>query len=371
MSELEGRRVVQVTAQTEGGIGRHVASLIPELLARGAIPKVVAPARVRELVGDIDFVEFEMPQTAKGLLRKGLRSALMDAIEPADLVHAHGMRAGAAATSAFRRSDVEVITTVHNAPFDGGLWSDLTTAASDRVMANHAARRIYVSKDMAQRAISASPARAHTVVTIPAGALLESVSEQKRKRARDELAPSHEGPIVLTVGRLHPQKGYDVLIRAVEPGPEDASYFIVGEGPERDALAEEISRSSVGDRVTLLGARKDTAALMAAADVVCMPSRWEGSPLALHEALFLGKPVVASAVGGIVDALDDGVSGILVTSEDPRALAEALRRVVGDPALRRRLSEGAKKAAEQWPDAERTAKSIADLYEEVLRSRDA
>jgi glycosyltransferase involved in cell wall biosynthesis len=171
-------------------------------------------------------------------------------------------------------------------------------------------------------------------------------------------------PVVLAVGRLARQKGFDVLVEAVSLVDGDAAVAIVGEGPERSALEDRIRRLGLEKRVGLLGFRADARALTAAADVVCMPSRWEGSPLALHEALAAGRPVVASAVGGIPALAGEGA--ILVPPEDPRALASALDAVLGDARLQDRLSAASVVAAAAWPDAAATARRIADLYEEVL-----
>ena len=100
-----------------------------------------------------------------------------------------------------------------------------------------------------------------------------------------------------------------------------------------------------------------------------MPSRWEGSPLALHEALAAGRPVVATAVGGIPELLTFGQAGLLVPPEDPGALATAVGRVLSDRHLAEHLGAQAIEAAAAWPDAAITACKVADLYEQILGRR--
>jgi glycosyltransferase involved in cell wall biosynthesis len=170
------------------------------------------------------------------------------------------------------------------------------------------------------------------------------------------------------VGRLDPQKGFDVLVEATARmnGSSPPMVVICGEGPARPDLEERIRALGLGGQVRLLGNRQDAKALIAAADAFCMPSRWEGSPLALHEALAAGRPVVAAAVGGIPELLTFGQAGLLVPPEDPGALAAAVGRILSDQPLAERLGARALEAAEAWPDAATTARRVADLYETIL-----
>ena len=163
---------------------------------------------------------------------------------------------------------------------------------------------------------------------------------------------------MLAVARLHPQKGLDVLQEAARSLPEDVVVAVAGEGPQRDSL---------GPPLRLLGARDDVADLLAAADVVVLPSRWEGSPLAAHEALLAGRPLVTTAAGGIPALVGDAdpAPAVLVSAEDPAALATALRRLLDDPAERAALAERARVRAEQWPDAQRTVEDVLAVYLEL------
>src|SRR5581483_746525 len=140
-------------------------------------------------------------------------------------------------------------------------------------------------------------------------------------------------------------------------------------GPERDRLAAFAAEHRMSDRVHLLLKRDDVPDLNAAADVFCMPSLWEGLPLALLEAMLAGKAIVASAASGIHEAIADGEQGLLVPPGDDAALAHALGKVLLDPNLRARLGEAARRRAEAEFTIERMADRYERLYADALAAR--
>lgn len=155
------------------------------------------------------------------------------------------------------------------------------------------------------------------------------------------------GPVLLAAGRLARQKGFDLLLDALpavlvrHPG---LLLLIAGEGPERSALATQAERLRLQGRVHFLGARGDLAALLAAADGFVLSSRGEGSPFVLLEALALGVPVVATAVGGVAEMLGSGAESELVSPGDPAALAGSILRLLQFPESARRRAEAAREA---------------------------
>jgi glycosyltransferase involved in cell wall biosynthesis/GT2 family glycosyltransferase len=196
--------------------------------------------------------------------------------------------------------------------------------------------------------------------------VLNGVPEQvgDRHRVRRELGLAADDRLILAVGSLYPVKGYDILLEALgtlsaQPGWRLA---VAGQGGEEPRLREQARREGLGDRVHLLGFRDDIPDLLAAADVYVMPSRSEGLPLALLEAMFAGLPVVASAVGGIPDALGEG-GGILVPPGDAPALAAALRALLTDDERRRVLGSRAGEIA----GARFGVDAMADAYERLYR----
>lgn len=150
-------------------------------------------------------------------------------------------------------------------------------------------------------------------------------------------------PVVLAMGRLHPNKGFDLLIRALALLP-GVHAVIAGEGPERAALTRLAARLGVVARLHLLGWRGDQAGLLAACDLLACPSRQEVLGNVVIEAFSAGCPVVAASVGGPAELIVPGQSGLLVPPEDPAALAGALGRVIEERALARRLAAGGRAA---------------------------
>jgi glycosyltransferase involved in cell wall biosynthesis len=141
-------------------------------------------------------------------------------------------------------------------------------------------------------------------------------------------------PRIVAAGRLHPKKGFDVLIAALALLRDQGQGFdceIAGEGDERARLEGLIAQHGLADRVRLVGWRGDVSAFLAAGDVFAFPSYQEGFPLVLLEAMAVGLPVASAAISGPVEMIDDGVDGVLVPPGDPAALAAALAGLIAAP----------------------------------------
>lgn len=187
-------------------------------------------------------------------------------------------------------------------------------------------------------------------------------------RVRQELDIPPTAPVVGTVCGLRPEKELDTILRAVArvvSRRADLRFLIVGEGPERrrlERLADEL-----GSPATFLGYRPNSEVpdLLAAMDVVVLSSRFEGMPLAVLEWMAAGKAIVASRVGGIPAILEDGRDALLVPPRDYAAFAEAIDRLLADPAERRRLGEAAQKRQREEFRLDHTLSLIQDLYERL------
>ena len=147
-----------------------------------------------------------------------------------------------------------------------------------------------------------------------------------------------EGRVLLALGRLHRNKGFDVLIRAMALVPE-AQVVIAGDGPERGALTALAQAEGVADRVHMPGWQQDTGALLAGCEILVCPSRHEPLGNVVIEAFSARRPVVAAAVAGPVEVIDPGRTGLLVPPEDPARLAAAIRTVLADQGLASGLAE--------------------------------
>jgi glycosyltransferase involved in cell wall biosynthesis len=184
-----------------------------------------------------------------------------------------------------------------------------------------------------------------------------------RRAARAALGLPDDTIMILAVGNLRPGKGHLHLLQAAARlKPEVAALpwrvYIAGQG-DREELESFARQAGIADRVCLLGHRDDIAALLAASDIYAMPSLWENLPMALLEAMFAGRAVVASGVGGIPEAVRDGVEGVLSPPGDPEGLARALEPLIADPALRQRLGA----AAERRAHSEFGIEVMTDAYE--------
>jgi len=163
----------------------------------------------------------------------------------------------------------------------------------------------------------------------------------------DRTALGVEGRLLVTVGRLSPAKNQVLAVRALAHVP-DATLLLVGDGPERPVV--EAAARPLGERVVFTGTRLDARAIAGAADVVVIPSESEGLPLAALEALAASRPIVATAVRGLRELLDDGRTALLVPPGDAEALAAAVRRVLDDPDLARSLGEAGLQEAARYTE---------------------
>ncbi len=192
-----------------------------------------------------------------------------------------------------------------------------------------------------------------------------------RAGVRAELGVADDETFVLTVANLRSEKGYDVLLEAAHLAIADgaAAHFVsVGWGPLADSMAEERDRLGLAGRFDFLGRRDDALRIMAGADVFVLPSHQEGLPVALMEAMSVGLPVVASAIGGVPDIVTNEVEGLLVTPGRADELARAIVRMTRDESLRERLGRGASKRSESL-DVAKAARSIEDTYRRILEER--
>ncbi len=187
-------------------------------------------------------------------------------------------------------------------------------------------------------------------------------------QTREALGGVEGNPLIVVPAQLRPSKGHVDLLEAVASVPA-ATFALVGEGPEFDAIAARIVEQGHADRVRLCGFRRDMAAVLACADVVVLPSRQEGLSLALLESMAAGRPIVATAVGGTGQALVDGVTGILAPPREPERLARAINDILSDPRRAADLGTAAAQDAHARFGAERMLGTVERIYVDVLSSR--
>ena len=179
-----------------------------------------------------------------------------------------------------------------------------------------------------------------------------------------------DGYVVLAIGRLSPEKGFDVLIRSVDLLVEagtDVRLLIAGEGSERANLERLIEENGRGERIKLLGHVADPRSLFAAADAFVLSSRSEGLPNVLLESLACGVPVIATAVGGVPRVIADEVNGLLVRPDDADGLSVALSRLLHNDALKSSLSVAGRRTVEERYGFDARMRKVVAVYDGACR----
>lgn len=376
------RSVTQVLATSTGGVGVHVRSVTAGLIAAGWTVRVMGPQATDELFGfstaGATFVPVEIgaPVPGRSLLR-AVRAVRAGA--PAiGVVHAHGLRAAVVCVLARRRP---LVATWHNLVLDeqpatvrprlrrrlGAVVRSASAALGERVAARGATVSLGASQDLVQRIgdlggrdVRLAPVAAPHIEPIKAP-----------EQVRSELGVAAGELLVVTVARLHPQKGLEVLVaalaaRARDPhaGGPTVRAVIAGTGPLEQELAGRIADTDAP--VRLLGRRGDVADLLAAADVVVLPSRWEARSLVAQEALLAGRALIATDVGGLPELLGDGA--LLVPAGDAHALRQAIDLLASDPAQRSAVASRGVQQAARWPSEADTVSQLDGIYRQLLAS---
>jgi len=292
-----------------------------------------------------------------GVARR-LRSLILD--ESVDLVHAHLPTMGIIARTV---SPVPVVYTEH------GIASSyrLSTRIANRMTYRRNRAVIAVSRAVADSV--ASYPGPHPVV-IP-NAVEVAVTPGAAREARAELGLAAADRLVVHVGNIRPGKGHQDLVRAAarlrSPSPTIVSIGAETYPGDLERMQRLAESEGVADRVRFLGERADARSLMAAADVYVHPSTVEAFGVALLEAMALGRPVVATAVGGVTELVKDGETGILVPPGDPDALAAGIERLLDDRDCAARLGSAAGRHASTRHGLEPMVRAIEAVYDEVLR----
>jgi glycosyltransferase involved in cell wall biosynthesis len=355
-------RVLLVAPASSGGIGAHVRDLAVGLRSRGHRVVVAAPPSTLTTF-DLAAAADAVVAVPVGEWLGAVAGELRRLVRAADLVHAHGVRAGVTAGLAGAgtgaRAGVPLVVTWHNAPLGGRLrrW---VHAQLERLCARRADLILVASPDLMERARRAGAAAAAFVpVAAPHAAATPTASAPLDLRAR-----AGGRLVVLCVARLHPQKRLDLLVEALANQTE-LHAFVVGDGPLRDRLAGRIAASSAP--VTLLGRREDAATLHAQADLAVLPSDWEARPLALQEALRAGVATVCTDVGGVADLVGD--AAIVVPPGDVPALRNALLHLARDPRRRAELAAAGVERAATWPTVDNTVDTVENKYLNLYQRR--
>jgi sugar transferase (PEP-CTERM/EpsH1 system associated) len=243
-----------------------------------------------------------------------------------------------------------------------------------RLLAPLVSRFVTVSLDLRRWLVTTVGIPAHKVVTIHNGVDTARFSPADSSEAREALGLPIGATVIGTIGRLDPVKDQAGLIEAFSGLAESGStpiLAIVGEGPSRPSLEEQIRRRGLSQRVRLFGERRDVATVLRAFDIFVLPSRAEGMSNTILEAMATGLPVVATDVGGNPELVEPETTGQLVPPGDPHALEAGLRAYVADSYLRRSQGKAGRERVLQQFSLDRMAQAHAGLYSSLCRARQA
>jgi glycosyltransferase involved in cell wall biosynthesis len=344
-------RIAQlIESDGPGGAERVVADLATHLQASGAQSVVFVPAK------------------GEGWLARQVEGCGV-AVEPFHLDRPFSPACARSLAAAFRRHRIDIAHSHEFSMAVYGAWASwlagvphLVTMHGSRYYAGRLRRRVALRSALAasKRTIAVSTGLADEMsreLWIPRARIAMVSNGVRRaqpeaKTLRDELGLSADDRLLVAVGNLYPVKGHAHLIDAMALLAEQHPTLhlaICGRGELAEPLARQARENGLASRVHLLGLRSDVAAIVAAADIFVMPSLSEGLPLALLEAMVAGSAIVATAVGEVSTALEQGAAGVLVQPGDPRALAVAIERLLNDRHLARTLgARAACKAAAEY-----------------------
>jgi glycosyltransferase involved in cell wall biosynthesis len=344
-------KVAQLLTASTGGIGRHVASIAPRLEERGHQIRVFCPEVTAEAQ---NFQELGLDVGSLRSLRRFVG---------ADLVHAHGIKAGWLGIPIAWMFKVPLIVTWHNAILGDGL-RPAAVRQTLRAVAMGADLTLGASNDLVvlARRLGAKNARFS-----PIAAPVLPPAKINRDDQRRAVGIATADTMILTVGRLAPQKNLGMVLDIADAVRDrrDLRFVVVGEGPEQEMLQRRISDERL--QVRLHGRSDDIGSLYGAADLALLTSTWEARALVAQEALLAGVPLVSTRVGGLEELVDS--AAVLIPPGDVAAAARAVVALADNSSERRRLIQAGLRQAAGWPSEDDVANDLARTYTEIARHR--
>ncbi|GAA2005203.1 glycosyltransferase family 4 protein [Brevibacterium samyangense] len=380
---MEPLRILLVLTTSTGGVGTHVASLAERYAAAGHTVGIIGAPETdahfgftRGARGRIKFVPVEF-RSSLGLRDTATvrRLSWLVSTFRADVVHAHGFRAGLAVLSAIARiapaERPASVVSWHNRAMATGARG-LAEKAVETLVARGADLTIGASEDLVDEARAFGARNAvFAPVAAPRAQTNDDVNAALlRSRLTRELDLPRDAQILLSVGRVAPQKNYRMLLEALaELAPDHPRLHALIAGSADPVELERIAAYARPRRlpVHMLGQRSDVGDLLRAADLFVLTSEWEARALVVQEAMAAGTPIVATAVGGLPGLLGD--AGVLVPRGDSAALAAGLRRLLDDPDERVSLGSRAALRSRDLPDEDAVAQTLLAHYRDVLAGR--
>lgn len=287
--------------------------------------------------------------------------------EKIDLVHAHGTRANSNTFSSAKATGIPLVYTVHGWSFhpDQSFAVKAIRTMSERLLVNRATHTICVSQSNLNDGRKRFPIKNGEVI-------VNGINQQKFNpdldypNFRTEIGVSGDVVLVGYIARITAQKDPLNFLRAIALTPRDIQVVIIGDGdlkPEMLKLAESLK---LLDRITFLDFRTDIPAILKALDIFCLPSLWEGLPIALLEAMAMRKAIIATAIDGTKDLVKQMENGVLIPVDVPSKLADAIVMLAADKNLRERLGENAYLTVKENFGVKEMTDKIEKIYKKLL-----
>ena len=290
-----------------------------------------------------------------------------------DVIHTHGGTAGfwGRLVAVCLKHKPKIIHTYHglhylNTTQTKSLQQKIKTAifqTIDQLLLQITDQIICVCRSDYEKAIAAKVATPSKIAIVYNGIEIDKFSQpinQETSRKIFDIEPTEF--IFGNVGRLHEQKGNHYLLQAFAKVADRARLLIIGDGDLKDELIKLADDLQISDRIVFLGARSDVHEYLSAIDVFVMPSLWEGQPIALLEALAMGKPCIVTDVDGIPEIITNNVNGYLVKPKDIAELTQIMNKAIANPEILQQLANAGVNTITKKFLAQNMAKAIAELY---------
>ena len=369
-------RVLQVIRQGEVGGGEsHVIDLTLGLRQRDVVEPIVlafTDGPMISLLRDAGVQCFVIATHRAFDIRVYYKIKELVVHERVDLVHAHGSRAASNMIAVCKRLDIPMLYTVHGWSFhQGQSWlAGCLRRLSEKMICSRACRVICVSQSNLQTGIEAFGLRREKCTVVENGVNLSRFNaDATYPDLRSELDFKADDFVCAFICRITAQKGpldfVEAVIQAHERNPHIRA-LMVGDGDMATEVHTYIKEHACEGCFVHLPFRDDVPALLAAADLFCLPSLWEGLSIAMLEAMAMRKPVVVTLTDGARDLIQDHRNALVVPPSQPSRLAEAILEASESPELCLRMGQRACALVRQRFDAARVADQVADIYASVV-----
>ncbi len=361
-------RVAILMRPATGGMKRHVETLL-HLRNRVQIhPVLFAPDDFASLASELElpFVPFTFsPRTSPLADHRAIQSLAQLIDKKFDLLHTQGVRSLCIGAPAASRVNIPVVFTAHNLlsplPFiPRTALSSIMKRVEQMITVSQAIATTYMDNGLVAKQLD----------IIPNGVdLSRFANSEEGHTIRQKYNIEQNAPLIVSVGRLAPEKGFDLLISAfrhLRMQMPQAHCIIVGGGNEEENLRQFAWGEA---NLHFVGAIAEPAPFFHAANVVAIPSRLEGQGIVALEAMSAGKPVVATRIGGLVETVEDQVTGILIPPHDPFSLSNALSILLSSPHLGLAMGKAGLQRVESRYTAERMVQRTENLYTNILSQR--